>query len=164
VCGICGEVRFDGAQPSALAITRMMEAIAPRGPDGLGLEMHNTVALAHRRLSIIDLSVKARQPLVRKLFRALQLGNLRQTRAVFQARQVLGTAADAQEDIVAAHANADRERHFLHMLDQRVEFLLPLPAVGLQELGAKEPVPAPPAYSCDGVVIPADSFYVRPSG
>ncbi len=42
----------------------MMEAIAPRGPDGSGLVLHNAVALAHRRLSIIDLSVKARQPMV----------------------------------------------------------------------------------------------------
>ena len=41
-----------------------MEAIAPRGPDGSGLVLHNNVALAHRRLSIIDLSLKARQPMV----------------------------------------------------------------------------------------------------
>ena len=42
----------------------MMDAIAPRGPDGSGLVMHNNAALAHRRLSIIDLSQKARQPMV----------------------------------------------------------------------------------------------------
>jgi asparagine synthase (glutamine-hydrolysing) len=64
VCGICGEIRFDGAQPSAFAISKMMDAIAPRGPDGSGLVIHNNAALAHRRLSIIDLSQKARQPMV----------------------------------------------------------------------------------------------------
>ncbi|WP_024588491.1 N-acetylglutaminylglutamine amidotransferase [Aliihoeflea sp. 2WW] len=64
MCGICGEIRFDGAQPSAVAISKMMDAIAPRGPDGSGLVMHNNAALAHRRLSIIDLSQKARQPMV----------------------------------------------------------------------------------------------------
>ncbi|MHB2267118.1 N-acetylglutaminylglutamine amidotransferase [Aliihoeflea sp. PC F10.4] len=64
MCGICGEIRFDGAQPSAFAISKMMDAIAPRGPDGSGLVMHNNAALAHRRLSIIDLSQKARQPMV----------------------------------------------------------------------------------------------------
>lgn len=42
----------------------MMDAIAPRGPDGSGLVMHGNAALAHRRLSIIDLSEKARQPMV----------------------------------------------------------------------------------------------------
>lgn len=64
MCGICGEIRFDGAQPSAFAVSKMMDAIAPRGPDGSGLVMHNNAALAHRRLSIIDLSQKARQPMV----------------------------------------------------------------------------------------------------
>ncbi len=42
----------------------MMEAIAPRGPDGSGLVIHGNAALGHRRLSIIDLSEKARQPMV----------------------------------------------------------------------------------------------------
>lgn len=41
----------------------MMDALAPRGPDGAGLVIHNNVALAHRRLRIIDLSDKARQPM-----------------------------------------------------------------------------------------------------
>ncbi|MCJ8520784.1 N-acetylglutaminylglutamine amidotransferase [Pseudorhizobium tarimense] len=64
MCGICGEIRFDGAQPSPLVQARMMEAIAPRGPDGSGLVIHGNAALGHRRLSIIDLSEKARQPMV----------------------------------------------------------------------------------------------------
>src|SRR5690606_38411926 len=64
VCGICGEIRFDGAQPSALAQTRMMDALAPRGPDGSGLVIYGNTALGHRRLRIIDLSEKARQPMV----------------------------------------------------------------------------------------------------
>lgn len=42
----------------------MMEAIAPRGPDGSGMVIHGSTALSHRRLSIIDLSQKARQPMV----------------------------------------------------------------------------------------------------
>lgn len=64
MCGICGEVRFDGGQPSPLVQAKMMDAIAPRGPDGSGLVIHGNAALGHRRLSIIDLSQKARQPMV----------------------------------------------------------------------------------------------------
>ena len=64
MCGICGEIRFDGAQPSTVAVGRMMDSLAPRGPDGHGLVAHGNVALAHRRLKIIDLSDKARQPMV----------------------------------------------------------------------------------------------------
>lgn len=41
-----------------------MAAIAPRGPDGSGLVLHDNVALGHRRLKIVDLSDKARQPMV----------------------------------------------------------------------------------------------------
>ena len=41
----------------------MMDAMAPRGPDGSGLIQHGHVALGHRRLKIIDLSDRARQPM-----------------------------------------------------------------------------------------------------
>src|SRR5690606_1219133 len=58
----CGEIRFDGAQPSAPSQNRMMDAMAPRGPDGAGLAIHANVALGHRRLEMIDQSEKARQP------------------------------------------------------------------------------------------------------
>jgi asparagine synthase (glutamine-hydrolysing) len=47
-------------------ITRMTEALIHRGPDGSGIwvdEQHG-VALGHRRLSIIDLSVAGSQPMV----------------------------------------------------------------------------------------------------
>lgn len=38
--------------------------MAPRGPDGAGLAIYGNVALGHRRLKIIDLSEKARQPMI----------------------------------------------------------------------------------------------------
>ncbi|GAB5506587.1 MAG: N-acetylglutaminylglutamine amidotransferase [Rhizobiaceae bacterium] len=63
MCGICGEIRFDGAPPSATAMAAMLDAIAPRGPDGSGYIQHGSVALGHRRLKIIDLSEKSRQPM-----------------------------------------------------------------------------------------------------
>jgi asparagine synthase (glutamine-hydrolysing) len=64
MCGICGEVRFDGAVPSVEAVGRMAEAMAPRGPDDAGIVMHGHMAFGHRRLKIIDLSQRARQPMV----------------------------------------------------------------------------------------------------
>lgn len=63
MCGICGELRFDGARPSPVALSKMMDSLAPRGPDGAGVMMHGNAALGHRRLKIIDLSEKARQPM-----------------------------------------------------------------------------------------------------
>ncbi|WP_425106592.1 N-acetylglutaminylglutamine amidotransferase [Ancylobacter sp.] len=64
MCGIAGDVRFDGAFADARAIASMMDVLAPRGPDGAGLEARGPVAFGHRRLRIIDLSDKAAQPMV----------------------------------------------------------------------------------------------------
>ncbi|WP_163270567.1 N-acetylglutaminylglutamine amidotransferase [Chelativorans alearense] len=63
MCGICGELRFDGGRPSPVALSKMMESLAPRGPDGTGVMLHDTMSFGHCRLKIIDLSEKARQPM-----------------------------------------------------------------------------------------------------
>lgn len=64
MCGICGEMRFDGVAPSVSTISKMMEALASRGPDGSGIVSHGNVGFGHQRLRIIDLSEKAQQPMV----------------------------------------------------------------------------------------------------
>ncbi|MBU2109220.1 MAG: N-acetylglutaminylglutamine amidotransferase [Alphaproteobacteria bacterium] len=64
MCGICGEVTFDGSTPSVLAISRMSDTLAPRGPDDSGIVSYGNAGFGHRRLRIIDLSEKARQPMV----------------------------------------------------------------------------------------------------
>ena len=64
MCGICGEVRFDGRSADVAAVTRMTGAMVSRGPDFEGVVAHGPVALGHRRLSIIDLSVRGAQPMV----------------------------------------------------------------------------------------------------
>ena len=64
MCGICGEITFDHRAASAASVQRMADALAPRGPDGEGIVARGRVALGHRRLSIIDLSSRAEQPMV----------------------------------------------------------------------------------------------------
>jgi asparagine synthase (glutamine-hydrolysing) len=64
MCGIAGELRFDGTHASPAAVARMTEAMAPRGPDGSGVCASGRIALGHRRLKIIDLSERAAQPMV----------------------------------------------------------------------------------------------------
>ena len=64
MCGIAGEIRFDGwADVEAVAL--MTDALAPRGPDGAGVHAAGRVALGHRRLKIIDLTERGAQPMVR---------------------------------------------------------------------------------------------------
>lgn len=63
MCGIAGYVNLDGRPASPAVIRAMTDALAHRGPDGEGQMVHGNVALGHRRLSIIDLSPLAHQPM-----------------------------------------------------------------------------------------------------
>ncbi len=63
MCGIAGLVSVDGLPADAGTIAvRMRDVIAHRGPDEVGLYCDAHAALAHRRLSIVDLSA-GQQPL-----------------------------------------------------------------------------------------------------
>jgi asparagine synthase (glutamine-hydrolysing) len=64
MCGICGEIRWDGQAADVGAVTRMTGAMMSRGPDSDGVVAQGPVALGHRRLSIIDLSTRGSQPMV----------------------------------------------------------------------------------------------------
>jgi len=64
MCGICGEVTFDGTPADLSTLDKMARCMAPRGPDASGAVSYGHAGLAHRRLKIIDLSEHARQPMV----------------------------------------------------------------------------------------------------
>jgi asparagine synthase (glutamine-hydrolysing) len=69
MCGICGKISFDGVPVGPDLIRSMSGAIARRGPDDIGIFVPPAngsgarVGLGHRRLSILDLSCAAHQPL-----------------------------------------------------------------------------------------------------
>ncbi|HET8776824.1 MAG TPA: asparagine synthase (glutamine-hydrolyzing) [Candidatus Limnocylindria bacterium] len=63
MCGIAGLLQLDGSQPDGWILDRMHRVMAHRGPDGIGRYLDGPVGLAHRRLSIIDLSDAAAQPM-----------------------------------------------------------------------------------------------------
>src|SRR5262245_63858567 len=65
MCGICGELRFDGAPVDASRLLAMRDRLAHRGPDSDGAYLGTApaVALGFRRLRIIDLSANASQPM-----------------------------------------------------------------------------------------------------
>lgn len=65
MCGICGELRFDGAPVDATALAAMRDRIAHRGPDHCDAytALRRDAGLGFRRLKIIDLSAVANQPM-----------------------------------------------------------------------------------------------------
>jgi asparagine synthase (glutamine-hydrolysing) len=65
MCGIAGIINNDPGEISATILKKMTDAIAHRGPDGEGFWISDDgrTGLGHRRLSIIDLSEQASQPM-----------------------------------------------------------------------------------------------------
>ncbi|MCE0763071.1 N-acetylglutaminylglutamine amidotransferase [Pseudonocardia kujensis] len=64
MCGIAGEMRFDGGPADPAVVARIVKAMERRGPDGTGVHAAGPIALGHRRLKIIDLSERGAQPMV----------------------------------------------------------------------------------------------------
>jgi asparagine synthase (glutamine-hydrolysing) len=114
MCGICGELRFDGLVPDMAAVARMSDKLARRGPDDSGSFQDGPLAFGHRRLSIIDLSSHAHQPMVDA---ALQLSlvfngtiyNYRELREELKARGYqFFSEGDSEVILKAYHAWGDQ--------------------------------------------------------
>ena len=63
MCGICGEIFWNGSSVASEPLKRMLAQLARRGPDDEGLWLQEQVGLGHRRLAIIDLSPAGHQPM-----------------------------------------------------------------------------------------------------
>lgn len=64
MCGIGGKLYFDPTRPVEREVLERMNVVqAHRGPDDAGIYCQGSVGLAHRRLSIIDLSPVGHQPM-----------------------------------------------------------------------------------------------------
>ena len=62
MCGLVG--LYSSSNPPQLhTLQQMSDAIIHRGPDDAGIWQQDGLALAHRRLSVVDLSAAGRQPM-----------------------------------------------------------------------------------------------------
>jgi asparagine synthase (glutamine-hydrolysing) len=66
MCGICGQIRFDSQSVQTTSLEKMMQKIRRRGPDSQDLLVEKNIGFGHTRLSVIDLSNHATQPMVDK--------------------------------------------------------------------------------------------------
>ncbi|HBB52813.1 MAG TPA: asparagine synthase (glutamine-hydrolyzing) [Legionellales bacterium] len=64
MCGIAGIYHLKQQPVANIILTKMNDAMLHRGPDGDGIWLEKNIGLAHRRLSIIDLSQHAHQPMM----------------------------------------------------------------------------------------------------
>lgn len=66
MCGILGVFNLSGEPITLSSLKRMADTISHRGPDDDGYFIYENIALAHRRLSIIDVSSNGAQPMTSK--------------------------------------------------------------------------------------------------
>jgi asparagine synthase (glutamine-hydrolysing) len=64
VCGICGEIRFDGQAVNPGRLQAMNDRMTSRGPDDQGINLQGSRGFGHRRLRIMDLARASQQPMI----------------------------------------------------------------------------------------------------
>ncbi len=64
MCGIAGMVAFKGAGVDSERLKKARDLLSNRGPDDAGIWMEGIAGLAHRRLSVIDITKEGHQPML----------------------------------------------------------------------------------------------------
>jgi asparagine synthase (glutamine-hydrolysing) len=123
MCGLAGILTFDGSPPGGEALRRMGTSLQHRGPDAEGIfedaKAAPAVGLVHRRLSIIDLSKVADQPLANEdgTIQALLNGeiyNYQELRRGLEARHPFRSKGDTE---AAVHLYEERGDEAVAALD-----------------------------------------------
>ena len=100
MCGIAGQINFDGKPVERQTLQKMTDAIAHRGPDGEGHWIDGGIGFGHRRLAIIDLSPAGQQPMTSRDSRYVltyngEIYNFRELRSELEGR---GYVFESQTD------------------------------------------------------------------
>jgi asparagine synthase (glutamine-hydrolysing) len=110
MCGIAGIISINKNKVDQNALQKMADALAHRGPNGEGfyINENKNIGLAHRRLSIIDLSANGNQPLhYANRYTIIHNGEVYNYKELKTALQTLGHHFLSETDtevIVAAYA------------------------------------------------------------
>ncbi len=93
MCGLVGIRQFAGAPIDRRELKAMRERIQHRGPDDAGLYVDDRIGLAHVRLAILDLSLRASQPMTSHCGRYVmayngEVYNFKQLRSQLQERGI----------------------------------------------------------------------------
>ena len=123
MCGLAGILTFDGAPVERATLAAMGDRLRHRGPDAAGYHADASapagIGLVHRRLSIIDLSKAADQPLPNEDGSVLvllngEIYNFRELRAGLGGRHSFRSQGDTE---VVAHLYEERGDDVVAALD-----------------------------------------------
>src|SRR5262249_24437996 len=122
MCGICGELRFDGRPPREVDVVGMRDRILHRGPDsdGVYLSPGGQAALGFGRLRIIALSANASRPMTNEdgsiwlVFNG-EVYNFRELRKGLEARGHRFRSQSDSENIL--HLYEEKGEHAVDDLD-----------------------------------------------
>lgn len=105
MCGIAGWVDREGIDAERFG--RMLETLAPRGPDGRGewISRGRRAILGHRRLAILDTSIRGEEPSIApdELSAFLHNGEIYNFRALREELEALGERFLSESDGEVAH-------------------------------------------------------------
>lgn len=127
MCGIAGYFRTDGQEARAEELRAMADAMRKRGPDGEGIFMDGPLGLAHRRLSIIDLTGGA-QPMTTAdgaltvVFNG-EIFNYRELRAELEKKNLFTFRTKSDTEVIPALYRAEGE-NFVRRLNGFFAFAL----------------------------------------
>lgn len=91
MCGILGSIKFDDTVVDIQTLKSASDTIIKRGPDDEGFWQEDNVSLAHRRLSILDISSAGHQPMISSCGRYVIVFN----GEIYNFNEVKGMLADS---------------------------------------------------------------------
>ena len=126
MCGLCGFLDRTGAPAERVRAEAMSDRLVHRGPDGEGVHLDGPLAFGHRRLSIIDLSERASEPMTNAdeslwlVFNG-EIYNFRELRKDLETRHRFRSDGDGE---VILHLYAERGEEAVAALDGMFAFAL----------------------------------------
>ena len=136
MCGLVGIRDFTDAPIKQHELTPMLDRVRHRGPDDMGLHIADGIALGHARLSILDLTQRAAQPMTSQCGRFTiayngEIYNFRCLRDELDRRGVTVTSrgrhvAKPQRRVLSHTADHQRQRPGAGRLRVLVQPLQPL--------------------------------------
>jgi asparagine synthase (glutamine-hydrolysing) len=127
MCGIVGWINFNGEDIDRHTLIRMRDILVHRGPDHGGIFIDGPIGLAHRRLSIIDLSPAAHQPMSNEDETIWIITNgevynyVELTEELLKKGHVFKSKSDAE---VIVHGYEEKGINYLHYLNGMFAFAL----------------------------------------